>query len=177
MPLGRACPTPTAVESGDDTPIGRIAQVQGVLTPRAGDARGAAEHFGAVADLVPPYTPGGPSGALSRAAVASSLAGADPRAALRDARRALATPGVRDDAWASLVVARYARALVDHRPARTARAPRPGGAGREAARAVRECAAATDGPGAPGGRVDGGANARPPPVPEPFHPPSCRPRT
>ncbi|MEV7289622.1 hypothetical protein AB0O01_34585 [Streptomyces sp. NPDC093252] len=119
MLLGRAWPT--AVESGDDALIGRISHVQGVLALRAGDTRGAAEHFGAAADLVPPYAPGGPSGALSRAAVAFTLADADPRAALRAARRALATPGVRDDAWASLV-ARYARALVDHRLGRTARA-------------------------------------------------------
>ncbi|MFE4666974.1 ATP-binding protein [Streptomyces sp. NPDC056716] len=121
--LGRAWPA--AVRAGDDALIGRISHVQGVLALRAGDARTAAEHFRSAAHLVPPYAPGGPSGALSRASVAFALAGLDPRAARRSARRALATPGIRDDAWTSLV-ARYAGALVDHRLGRTARAWRRG---------------------------------------------------
>ncbi|MEU9339175.1 hypothetical protein AB0D49_39555 [Streptomyces sp. NPDC048290] len=121
--LGRAWPA--AVEAGDDALVGRIAHVQGVMALRAGDARGAVEQFGAAADLVPPYAPGGPSPALSRAMAALVLADLDPRAALRSARRALATPGVRDDAWATLV-ARSTRALVDHRLGRTSRAWRRG---------------------------------------------------
>ncbi|MGW2531881.1 hypothetical protein ACWC10_33225, partial [Streptomyces sp. NPDC001595] len=109
---------PAAVLAGDDATLGRIAHVHGLL---ARDAPAAAAHFREAADTIPPHAPGGPSPAVSRAAAAVAQAGFAPDAARRDARRALTEPGVRDDTWACLL-ARYARAYVDHRTGRNARA-------------------------------------------------------
>ncbi|MFF4749540.1 ATP-binding protein [Streptomyces sp. NPDC001270] len=117
--LGRAWPA--AVLAGDDALIGRIAHVQGVLALEQGDAHGAAEHFRFAADTIPDDAPAGPSPAVSRAVLAMVQAGFAPGAARRSARRALAHPGIRDDAWATLL-ARYARAAADHRCGRPGRA-------------------------------------------------------
>lgn len=112
---------PSAVLRGDDVAVGRIAHVQGVLALHARDPRGAAEHFREAAAMVPPRAMGGPSPAVSLAALAVAQAGFAPRAAHRTARRALAGRGVRGDAWACLV-ARYACAFVDHRRGRSGQA-------------------------------------------------------
>ncbi|MFJ4685513.1 ATP-binding protein [Streptomyces sp. NPDC088789] len=117
--LGHAWPR--AVRLGDAASVGRISHVEGLLALREGDPLTAARHFEAAAEVVPAGAPDGPPGAVSRAAAAIVLAGRDPGAARRAARRALAAPGIRDDAWARLV-ARHARALVDRRLGRTARA-------------------------------------------------------
>ncbi|GGT06964.1 LuxR family transcriptional regulator [Streptomyces kurssanovii] len=117
--LGRAWSA--AVMAGDDAAIGRVAHVQGTLALQERDAEAAARHFQEAADTVPPHAAGGPSPAVSQAAVAVAEAMFDPVAARRSARRALTRPGVREDAWAS-VVARYARAFVDHRHGRSGRA-------------------------------------------------------
>lgn len=112
---------PAAVLAGDDALIGRVAHVQGVLAWERGDARTAADCFRQAADTVPAYAPGGPAPAVSLAALAVAQAGTSPGAAGRSARRALAYPGVRDDAWAT-ALARHARAYTDHRQGHTARA-------------------------------------------------------
>ncbi|MFF0203236.1 ATP-binding protein [Streptomyces sp. NPDC005017] len=117
--LGRAWPA--AVMAGDDAALGRIAHVQGMLALRDGDAVAAAAHFREAADTVPPHAPGGPSAAVSLAALAVAEAAFDPAAARRSARRALSHPDVREDTWACLL-ARYARAFVDHRHGRRGRA-------------------------------------------------------
>jgi predicted ATPase len=125
--LGRAWPA--AVLAGDDALVGRIAHVQGLLALDEGDARGAAEHFRHAADTVPDNAPAGPSPAVSRALLALVQVRFDPAAARRSARRALAHPGIRDDAWARLLAC-YARAVVDHR------CGHPGRAWRRARRAL-----------------------------------------
>ncbi|WP_369241573.1 hypothetical protein AB5J56_42895 [Streptomyces sp. R21] len=117
--LGRAWPA--AVRAGDDAVIGRVAHVQGMLELHRHDFRAAAEHFQEAADTIPPYAPGGPSPAVSLAALAVVQAGFSPGAARRSARRALTHPGVREDEWAG-VLARYARAFVDHRRGHSGRA-------------------------------------------------------
>ncbi|HET9382308.1 MAG TPA: AAA family ATPase [Streptomyces sp.] len=117
--LGRAWPA--AVLAGDDATIGRIAHVEGMLALHRGDVHCAAEHFGEAARTIPPYAPGGPSPAVSLAARAVAQAMFDPGAARRSARRALSRPGIRHDNWARLV-ARYARAFVDHRAGHAGRA-------------------------------------------------------
>ncbi|MEU6578985.1 AAA family ATPase [Streptomyces sp. NPDC046805] len=138
--LGRAWPA--AVSAGDDATVGRIAHVQGLLALRLQDAEGAAAHFREAADVIPAYAPGGPSPAVSRAALAVTQAGFAPAAAWRSAHRALAAhPGVRDDLWAT-VLARHALALVDYRRGHTGRAWR---------RARRALATLDDGLPAPHG--------------------------
>ncbi|WP_437070866.1 ATP-binding protein [Streptomyces sp. enrichment culture] len=117
--LGRAWPA--AVLAGDDAALGRIAHVQGMLALRERDPVAAAAHFGEAADTIPPHSPGGPSAAVSLAALAVAQAAFDPAAARRSARRALSHPDVREDTWACLL-ARYARAFVDHRHGRRGRA-------------------------------------------------------
>lgn len=112
---------PVAVLAGDDALIGWVAHVQGVLAWERGDARTAAECFRQAADTVPVFAPGGPAPAVSLAALAVAQARTAPGAAGRSARRALASPGVRDDAWAT-ALARYARAYTDHHQGHTARA-------------------------------------------------------
>ncbi|TGN74724.1 hypothetical protein E5083_21320 [Streptomyces bauhiniae] len=112
---------PTAVLAGDDALIGWVAHVQGVLAWERGDARTAAECFRQAADTVPAFAPGGPAPAVSLAALAVAQARTSPGAAGRSARRALSSPGVRDDAWAT-ALARYARAYTDHHQGHTARA-------------------------------------------------------
>ncbi|MGA5729655.1 ATP-binding protein [Streptomyces seoulensis] len=112
---------PVAVLAGDDALIGWVAHVQGVLAWERGDARTAAECFRQAADTVPLFAPGGPAPAVSLAALAVAQASTAPGAAGRSARRALASPGVRDDAWAT-ALARYARAYTDHHQGHTARA-------------------------------------------------------
>ncbi|MEU3451804.1 hypothetical protein AB0H29_31960 [Streptomyces thermolilacinus] len=112
---------PAAVMLGDDATVGRIAHVQGVLALREGALAQAAEHFREAASLVPARAPGGPSPTVSLAALAVAQAGYAPGAAHRSARRALAQRAARGDAWATLV-ARYARAYVDHRRGHTGRA-------------------------------------------------------
>ncbi|MBT2440345.1 hypothetical protein J7E93_09530 [Streptomyces sp. ISL-36] len=105
---------PAAVLAGDDATVGRVAHVEGILALREQDLQAAAEHFRQAADTTPVWAPGGPSPAISLAALAVIQAGFAPAAARRSARRALTQPGVREDAWATSV-ARYARAFVDHR--------------------------------------------------------------
>lgn len=117
--LGRAWPS--AVLAGDDALIGRIAHVEGLLALHRQDERAAAEHFRQAADLIPPYAPGGPSAAVSHAALAVVQAGPAPHRAQRSARRAFTVPGVREDAWAT-AVARCAGAYVDHRSGHSGRA-------------------------------------------------------
>ncbi|MEU9439930.1 AAA family ATPase [Streptomyces sp. NPDC048304] len=112
---------PAAVLAGDDALVGWIAHVQGVLAWEQGDAGTAAECFRQAAGTVPAYAPGGPSAAVSLAALAVVQAGTAPAAARRSARRALAWPGVRDDAWA-VAVGHWARAYVEHRQGRGERA-------------------------------------------------------
>ncbi|MFJ4006867.1 AAA family ATPase [Streptomyces sp. NPDC090023] len=110
-----------AVLAGDDALIGRVAHVQGVLAWERGDARTAADCFRQAADTVPAFAPGGPAPAVSLAALAVAQARTSPGAAGRSARRALSSPGVRDDAWAT-ALARYARAYTDHHQGHTSRA-------------------------------------------------------
>ncbi|MFP3987182.1 hypothetical protein U9R90_06695 [Streptomyces sp. E11-3] len=117
--LGRAWPA--AVLAGDDATIGRIAHVQGVLALHHGDERAAAAHFLQAAQTIPALAPGGPTPAVSLAALAVAQSGFAPGAARASARRALAQPGIRHDAWAR-VVARHARAYVDHQHGRSGRA-------------------------------------------------------
>ncbi|MFG2332428.1 ATP-binding protein [Streptomyces sp. NPDC048604] len=112
---------PSAVLDGDDATVGRIAHVQGLLALYRGEPGRAAECFRMAADTVPPLAPGGPSPAVSLAALAVTLAGHAPRAARRSARRALRQPGIRSDSW-SCLVARYASAFVDHQDGRGSRA-------------------------------------------------------
>ncbi|MGC0330518.1 putative ATPase [Streptomyces sp. SAI-170] len=117
--LGRAWPA--AVLAGDDASLGRIAHVQGMLALRERDSVAAAAHFKEAADIIPPHAPGGPSAAVSLAALAVAQTAFDPAAARRSARRALSHPDVREDTWACLL-ARYARAVVDHHHGRRGRA-------------------------------------------------------
>jgi predicted ATPase len=117
--LGQAWPA--AVMAGDDALIGRVAHVQGMLAWEQGDIRTAADCFRQAADTVPAHAPGGPAPAVSLAALAVVQAPLTPGAALRSARRALAHPGVREDAWAT-AVARYARACADHHQGHSGRA-------------------------------------------------------
>ncbi|WP_156722334.1 ATP-binding protein [Streptomyces apocyni] len=117
--LGRAWPA--AVLAGDDATVGRIAHVQGVLALHRGDERAAAAHFQEAARTIPATAPGGPAPAVSLAALALAQSGFAPGAAWASARRALAQPGIEGDAWAC-VVARYARAYVDHQQGRSGRA-------------------------------------------------------
>ncbi|MFD9903441.1 ATP-binding protein [Streptomyces sp. NPDC059063] len=112
---------PAAVLAGDDATVGRIAHVQGMLAFHQGDARGAAEHFQEAAATLPYDASGGPSRAVSLAALAVAQAAFAPRAARRSARRALAQPGIHADTWAG-ILARYARAYADHRDGRSGRA-------------------------------------------------------
>ncbi|MGW0136750.1 ATP-binding protein [Streptomyces sp. NPDC003299] len=117
--LGRAWPA--AVRAGDDATVGRIAHVQGLLAVRRHDPRAAAEHFAEAAQSIPPGAPGGPSASVALSALALAQTAFAPAAARRSARRALSRPETRDDPWACLV-ARWARAVVDHHQGRTARA-------------------------------------------------------
>ncbi|CAL9607005.1 ATP-binding protein [Streptomyces sp. enrichment culture] len=112
---------PAAVMLGDSAAVGRIAHVQGVLALHEGALAEAADHFREAASLVPARAPGGPSPAVSLAALAVAQAGFAPGAAHRTARRALAQREARGDAWATLV-ARYARAYVDQRRGHPGRA-------------------------------------------------------
>ncbi|MFI6638691.1 ATP-binding protein [Streptomyces sp. NPDC050504] len=117
--LGRAWPA--AVIAGDDATIGRIALVLGTIALYEGDPRTAAEHFAEAVDTIPELAPGGPSQAVGLAALAVAQAFFAPAAARRAAHRALTGPGLRNDAWAC-VIARYAKALVDHLEGRGGRA-------------------------------------------------------
>ncbi|MFE7954730.1 hypothetical protein [Streptomyces sp. NPDC057413] len=117
--LGRAWPA--AVRAGDDAIVGRIAHVQGLLAVRRHDPRAAAEHFAEAAQAIPPGAPGGPAPSVAVSALALAQTAFAPAAARRSARRALSGPETRDDPWACLV-ARWARAVVDHHQGRTARA-------------------------------------------------------
>jgi len=109
--LGRAWTG--AVLAGDDATVGRIAHVEGVLAWRDGSLGVAESCFAQAADLIPPDAPGGPSPAVSLAALAIVQSYRSPRAARRTARRALCVPDVAADSWANLV-ARYALAVIDH---------------------------------------------------------------
>ncbi|AVH60366.1 hypothetical protein C4B68_36375 [Streptomyces dengpaensis] len=117
--LGRAWPA--AVLAGDDATIGRIAHVQGTIALCEGDPVAASEHFQEAARTIPARASGGPSPAASLAALAVAQADFAPRAARRTARRALAQTDIRGDAWAC-VLARYAKAFVDHRHGHSGRA-------------------------------------------------------
>ncbi|WP_405741917.1 hypothetical protein OG885_42295 [Streptomyces sp. NBC_00028] len=115
-----------AVLAGDDATIGRIAYVHGVLALRHHDAGEAAAHFQQAADIIPPDAPGGPSPAVSLAALAVAQIRSAPDDARHSARRALTHPSVRTDAWATML-ARHAQALLDHHngyPGRAARRAR-----------------------------------------------------
>lgn len=112
---------PQAVLAGDDAAVGRIAHVQGVIALHGGEAEAAAEHFAQAAALIPVGAAGGPSSAVSLAAQAVAEAAFAPGAASRTARRVLARPDLRGDAWAVLT-ARCAQACADHRRGRGSRA-------------------------------------------------------
>lgn len=117
--LGRAWTG--AVLAGDDATVGRIAHVEGVLAWRERQLEAAAECFAQAADTIPPGAPGGPAPAVSLAALAVLQSGRAPAVARRAAHRALAQPGVPDDAWATLL-ARYALAVADHHDGHPGRA-------------------------------------------------------
>ncbi|MFJ5829373.1 AAA family ATPase [Streptomyces sp. NPDC093089] len=114
---------PVAVLHGDDALIGRIAHVHGTLAWERRDPEAAAAYYRQAADTVPDGAPGGPPPMVSLAALAVVQAHRDPAAAARTARRALAQPNGRNDAWAT-ALAHYARALADHQAGRAARARR-----------------------------------------------------
>ncbi|MFH8533849.1 ATP-binding protein [Streptomyces tendae] len=117
--LGRAWPA--AVLAGDDAALGRIAHVQGRIVLGQQGPKAAAPHFREAADTIPPGAPGGPSSAVSRAALAVAQSDFDPSAARHSCRRALTESHRYGDAWATLV-ARHARAVVDDRLGRSGRA-------------------------------------------------------
>ncbi|MGW0734054.1 ATP-binding protein [Streptomyces sp. NPDC002851] len=117
--LGRAWRV--AVLDGDDAMVGRTLHAQGVRAHLAGDAERAVGYLEEAARITPPYADYGPSVAVSWAALAVAQSRHAPRAALRSARRALADPELRQDAWAR-AIAQYARALAEYRLGRTGRA-------------------------------------------------------
>ncbi|MFC9592322.1 ATP-binding protein [Streptomyces sp. NPDC056944] len=112
---------PAAVLAGDDALLGRIAHVHGTLAWQRQDPESAAAYYRQAADTTPSGAPGGPSPAVSLAALAVVQAHHAPEAAARTADRALAQPSCANDAWAA-ALAQYARALADHRAGRTGRA-------------------------------------------------------
>ncbi|WP_419992520.1 hypothetical protein [Streptomyces boninensis] len=112
---------PQAVLDGDAATAGRIAQVQGMLALHRGDEAGAAGEFALASELIPPHALGGPSRAVSLAALAFALAGSAPAAARRAAHRALTAADTVDDAWGRCL-ARLSLAYVDHRQGRSSRA-------------------------------------------------------
>ncbi|MFH8838538.1 ATP-binding protein [Streptomyces sp. NPDC017868] len=112
---------PAAVLAGDDALIGRIAHVHGTLAWQRRDPGAAVAYYRQAADTTPDGAPGGPSPAVSLAALAVVQAHHTPAAAARTARRALAQPDCANDAWAT-ALAHYARAFADHRAGRTGRA-------------------------------------------------------
>ncbi|MFF3771804.1 ATP-binding protein [Streptomyces sp. NPDC002232] len=112
---------PAAVLAGDDALLGRIAHVQGTLAWRRQDHESATAYYRQAADTTPSGAPGGPSPAVSLAALAVVQAHRAPEAAARTAARALAQPGCANDAWAA-ALAQYARAFADHRAGRGGRA-------------------------------------------------------
>ncbi|MHC5907745.1 ATP-binding protein, partial [Streptomyces sp. S6] len=116
--LGRAWTG--AVLVGDDATVGRIAHVEGVLAWRDRSFGVAESCFAQAADLIPPDAPGGPSPAVSLAALAIVQSYRSPRTARRTAHRALCVPDAAADSWANLI-ARYALAVIDHptHPSRT----------------------------------------------------------
>jgi predicted ATPase len=112
-----------AILAGDDATIGRVSYVQGELAWRQLDARTAATHYSQAADTIPNRAPGGPSPAVSLAALAVAQIAIARRDARRSARRALTDPSVRSDAWAT-TLARYAQACIDHHDGHPRRAAR-----------------------------------------------------
>ncbi|MGW5776270.1 ATP-binding protein [Streptomyces sp. NPDC003863] len=111
---------PAAVLSGDDALLGRIAHVHGTLAWQRQDPTAAARYYRQAAGTTPGGAPGGPSPAVSLAALAVVQAHHAPATAARTARRALAQPDCADDAWAT-ALAHYARAFADHRAGRAGR--------------------------------------------------------
>ncbi|WP_370412871.1 AAA family ATPase [Streptomyces fradiae] len=130
---------PIAVLCGDDALVGRIAHVHGTLAWQRGDLPAATAHYRHAADTVPPLAPGGPTPAVSLAALAIVDSATAPARAVRTARRALAQPTGHHDTWAT-ALAQYARALAD------VRAGRPGRARRRAERALAHLDARLDAP-------------------------------
>ncbi|GLW47041.1 hypothetical protein Stsp02_27030 [Streptomyces sp. NBRC 14336] len=114
---------PQAVLAGDDTTIGQIAHVQGLIALHEGDPRGAAAHFAESARTLPARPDYGPSPAVALATRAVTQTALAPDAARRTAHRALSRREIRDDAWGTLL-ARYAMAYVDHHQGRDTRAAR-----------------------------------------------------
>ncbi|WP_052499598.1 ATP-binding protein [Streptomyces vietnamensis] len=112
---------PAAVLAGDDALLGRIAHVHGTLAWQRQDPESAAAYYRQAADTTPGGAPGGPSPAVSLAALAVVQAHRAPAAAARTARRALAQADCANDVWAT-ALAHYARAFADHRAGRTGRA-------------------------------------------------------
>ncbi|AZP22297.1 hypothetical protein EJC51_43145 [Streptomyces aquilus] len=112
-----------AVLAGDDATVGRVAYVHGVLACRHHDVHSAAAHFRQAADTIPALAPGGPTPAVSLAALAVAQLRSAPDDARHSARRALTHPSVRTDAWA-IMLARHAQALLDHHDGRPRRAAR-----------------------------------------------------
>ncbi|MFJ7956230.1 AAA family ATPase [Streptomyces sp. NPDC096319] len=164
---------PAAVLAGDDALLGRIAHVRGTLAWQRRDAAAAAAYYRQAADGTPGGVPGGPSPAVSLAALAVVQAHHAPEAAARTAHRALAQPACANDAWAA-ALAHYARAFADHRAGRTGRARH------RARRALADLEARVDAPQAhralrllltaldPATSASGAPTARPrPPVPAP----------
>ncbi|MFE0734763.1 ATP-binding protein [Streptomyces sp. NPDC058855] len=129
----------TAVLTGDDALVGRVAHAHGTLAWRRGDLLAAAGHYRHAADTVPDHAPGGPTRMVSLAALAVVQSHFAPARASRTARRALAQPSACHDTWA-VALAQYARALTDHRSGRTARARH------RARRALSQLAARLDAP-------------------------------
>ncbi|MFI9003765.1 ATP-binding protein [Streptomyces sp. NPDC053541] len=130
---------PVAVLSGDDALVGRIAHVHGTLAWQRGELATAAAHYRHAADTVPPLAPGGPTPAVSLAALAIVHSATAPARAVRTARRALAQRTGHHDTWAT-ALAQYARALAD------LRAGHPGRARRRAERALGHLDARLDAP-------------------------------
>ncbi|MFF0477553.1 ATP-binding protein [Streptomyces sp. NPDC004284] len=112
---------PVAVLAGDAALLGRIAHVHGTLAWQRRDPEAAAAYYRQAADTTPGGAPGGPSPAVSLAALAVVQAHHAPAEAARTARRALAQADCANDAWAA-ALAHYARAFADHRAGRAGRA-------------------------------------------------------
>ncbi|MFI9743042.1 ATP-binding protein [Streptomyces sp. NPDC052494] len=112
---------PTAVLTGDDALIGRIAHVHGTLAWQHNDLSAAAAHYRHAADTIPGDVPGGPTPTVSLAALAVVQTRTAPSHAARTARQALAQQAGSHDTWAT-ALAHYACALADHHTGHAGRA-------------------------------------------------------
>lgn len=103
----------TAMLSGDDATIGRVAHVQGIIALRDGETERAIEHLREAAHTVPVHADHGPPAAVSWAGLAVAQARVRPVDALHSVRRASAGTQTRHDIWARSMT-QYAHALVEH---------------------------------------------------------------